>query len=53
MEEFVENLNTKTVSKSSRLFNTMPKLKHSVKITNPKTGVESEVTIEGLANFFA
>lgn len=53
MEEFVENLNTKQYQKVQDFFNTMPKLKHSVKITNPKTGVESEVTIEGLANFFA
>jgi len=53
MEEFVENLNTKQYQKLQDFFNTMPRLKHNVKITNPKTGVESEVTIEGLANFFA
>lgn len=53
LSEFVENLNTKQYQKLQNFFNTMPKLKHSVDITNPKTGVKSEVTIEGLANFFA
>lgn len=51
--EFVESLNSKQYQKIQDFFNTMPKLKHTVKITNPKTGVESDVTIEGLANFFA
>lgn len=51
--EFVESLNSKQYQKIQDFFNTMPKLKHTVMITNPKTGVESEVTIEGLANFFA
>lgn len=53
LSEFVENLNTKQYQKIQNFFNTMPKLKHKVSITNPKTKVESEVTIEGLANFFA
>ena len=34
-------------------FETMPKLSHTVKVKNPKTGVESDVTLEGLASFFA
>ena len=33
-------------------FATMPKVKHSVKIKNPNTGVESEVVLEGLSDFF-
>jgi hypothetical protein len=31
----------------------MPKLSYTTKIINPKTKVESEVTLEGLASFFA
>jgi hypothetical protein len=27
-------------------------VKHSVKVKNPNTGVESEVVIEGMQNFF-
>jgi len=30
----------------------MPKLSHVVKVVNPKTKVESEVVLEGLASFF-
>ena len=36
-----------------KFFETMPKLSHKIKITNPKTKVESEVVLEGLASFFA
>jgi hypothetical protein len=31
----------------------MPKLSHTVKVTNPVTNVESDVVLEGLASFFA
>jgi len=34
-------------------FETMPKLSHSIDITNPKTKVESTVVLEGLSSFFA
>ena len=30
----------------------MPKLTHTLKVINPKTKVENEVVIEGLASFF-
>lgn len=53
MEEWVETLEPKQYEKLQDFFNTMPKLKYTVPITNPVTGVKSDVTIEGLANFFA
>ena len=53
LEEFVEQMNSKQYQKLQAFFATMPKLSHTVKVTNPKTGVKSDVTIEGLANFFA
>jgi hypothetical protein len=31
----------------------MPKLSHKITVKNPKTEVESEVILEGLASFFA
>ena len=34
-------------------FETMPKLSHTISVTNPKTKVESDVVLEGLASFFA
>ena len=33
-------------------FATMPKLTHTLKVKNPKTNVESNVKLEGLASFF-
>lgn len=50
---FVESLTTEQYQKVQNFFNTMPKLKHTFKVKNPKTKVESDITLEGLANFFA
>ena len=36
-----------------KFFDTMPKLKHEVTIKNPKTKVESKITLSGLNDFFA
>ena len=52
LEEFVEQLNSKQFKSIEKFFETMPKLSHKVKVTNPTTGVESEVVLEGLASFF-
>jgi len=53
LNEFVEQLNTKQFKQIENFFNTMPKLSHTVKVKNPKTEVESEVVLEGLAAFFS
>ena len=50
--EFVDSLSHKQFEQVQEFFNTMPKVKHSVKVKNPNTGVESEVVIEGMQNFF-
>lgn len=50
--DFVEQLNTKQFQAIENFFSTMPKLTHSVKITNPKTNVQSTIILEGLAAFF-
>ena len=52
LEDFVEQLNTKQFKDIENFFNTMPKLSHKIKVKNPKTEVESEVVLEGLASFF-
>ena len=49
---FVESLNSGQFKKVEKFFETMPKLSHTVKVTNPNTNVESEIKIEGLQNFF-
>jgi ribosome-associated translation inhibitor RaiA len=53
LTEFIEQLNTKQFKEIEKFFATMPKLSHKVKVKNPKTEVESEVVLEGLAAFFS
>ena len=53
LKEFVEQMNTKQFKEIETFFSTMPKLSHKVKVKNPKTKVESEVILEGLASFFS
>tara|TARA_A100001515_G_scaffold144120_1_gene147229 strand:+ start:25 stop:744 length:720 start_codon:yes stop_codon:yes gene_type:complete len=53
MTEFLEQMNSSQFKDIEKFFETMPKLSHTVKITNPKTKVESDVVLEGLASFFA
>jgi hypothetical protein len=53
LDEFIDQLNTKQFKDIETFFTTMPKLSHKVEVTNPKTGVKSEVTLEGLASFFS
>ena len=53
LKEFVESMNSKQFKDIETFFETMPKLSHKIKVTNPNTKVESEVVIEGLASFFS
>ena len=53
VNDFLESMNSNQFKEIENFFETMPKLSHTVKVKNPKTKVESEVVIEGLASFFA
>ena len=53
MKDFLEQMNSNQFKEIESFFETMPKLSHSVSVTNPKTKVKSEVVLEGLASFFA
>lgn len=53
LTEFLESMNSSQFKNVEKFFETMPKLTHTIKITNPLTKVESEVVLEGLASFFA
>ena len=53
VNEFLESMNSSQFKEIEKFFDTMPKLKHEIKVTNPNTGVESDVVLEGLASFFA
>ena len=50
--EFFDQMNSKQFMMIQDFFEKMPKLTHTVKVTNPNTGVESDVVLEGLASFF-
>ena len=52
LSDFVESLNSKQFKSIERFFDTMPKLSHTVKVTNPKTKKVNEVVLEGLQSFF-
>jgi len=53
MKDFLEQMNSNQFKEIEKFFETMPKLSHSISVTNPETKVESEVVLEGLASFFA
>jgi len=53
LKEWVGTFTTKQFEEINKFYETMPKLKHEFKVTNPKTKVESTYTIEGLQSFFA
>ena len=50
--EWLEGLTTGEFQKISSFFETMPKLKHTIKAHNPNTKEDFEIHLEGLADFF-
>lgn len=50
--EFLDQLSSKQFKEIETFFDTMPKLSHTISVKNPKTGVESDVVLEGLTSFF-
>jgi hypothetical protein len=50
---FLDQMNSSQFKKVEKFFETMPKMTHEVKVTNPKTGVENTIVLEGLSSFFA
>tara|TARA_A100001515_G_scaffold73038_1_gene58043 strand:- start:2061 stop:2786 length:726 start_codon:yes stop_codon:yes gene_type:complete len=50
--EFLDSMNSSQFKEIENFFESMPKLSHTVKITNPNTKVESDIVLEGLASFF-
>ena len=52
LEEFVDSLTAEQFSGITNFFDTMPKVQHSIEITNPKTKKKGEVVIEGIESFF-
>lgn len=52
LQEFIEYLPQESFKKIRAFFDGMPKLKKVVEVKNPKTGVISQVTLSGIADFF-
>ena len=50
---WTEGLTNAQFSKLQVFFETMPSLRHVLKVKNPKTKVSNEVILEGLSDFFA
>lgn len=50
--EFIESMNTDNLSSVLDFFDTMPKIKHQIKVINPNTNVENTINMEGIESFF-
>ena len=51
LNEFIESLSTDQFMKMTKFFETMPRLRHTIEVKNPKTEVTSEVMLEGIQSF--
>jgi len=52
LKDFIESLPQDAFTKIKSFFDTMPKLKHEIEITNPNTNVTSKIVLTGIADFF-
>ena len=52
LDEFIDSLTGEKFAELMEFFDTMPKVQHSVEITNPNTKKKGEVLLEGLQSFF-
>ena len=52
-KKWVEGLTNNQFDKLQTFFETMPSLRHVLKVKNPKTKKSNEVILEGLSDFFA
>jgi hypothetical protein len=53
LDEFLSQMDASMFKKVETFFQTTPRLRHQTKVTNPNTGKENDITIEGLQSFFA
>ena len=52
LDEFIDSLTGTQFEGMAGFFETMPKVQHSIEVTNPKTKKKGEVVIEGIQSFF-
>ena len=53
LKDFLDSMTSDQFKKIQAFFETMPKLQHKLMVTNPESGKESEITLQGLGDFFA
>jgi hypothetical protein len=51
LTDFIDSMTNEQIERVVDFFETMPKIRHGVNVTNPNTKVKSEVVLEGLENF--
>ena len=51
IEDFIESFSTEQLKSIMNFFETMPKIRKIMNVTNPKTKVVSEVVLEGMETF--
>ena len=51
--DFLDQMNSNQFKEIEQFFDTMPKLSHTIEVTNPVTKVKSTIVLEGLSSFFA
>jgi len=52
LKEWVESLTSSQFAKIEGFFETMPKLTHTLEVTNPNTKKKNTIVLEGLTDFF-
>jgi len=50
--EWLQTFDSSQFKQVENFFNTMPKLTHTMTVTNPVTGKDNEIVLEGLSSFF-
>ena len=50
--EWLQTFDSSQFKEVENFFNTMPKLTHTMTVTNPVTGKDNEIVLEGLSSFF-
>jgi hypothetical protein len=49
--EFIDQLTGEQFDKITSFFNSMPKVRHAIEVTNPITKKKSELVLEGMQSF--
>ncbi len=51
LDEFIESMNNEQFASVQKFFDGIPRLRHEITVTNPKTEKENKIMLEGLQSF--